>query len=145
MSISDQQVVVLRALLARDFDEHRKLYAKLDRDGIRTGYAPLISAAFCLAAEHRFAGSSRADIIEFVADARSRADSARTVIDPAAAERIIHAVTGDEDDITDINPNKRLEIQMTLLGALVADESLDSAGLDEFLAAARKLADQMTG
>lgn len=145
MPVTDQQVAALHALLAREFDEHRRIYAALDRDGIRNGYAPLISAAFCIAVERRFTGdSSRADVIEFVADARSRAESAMAAIDPAAGERIIRAVYGDED-ITDIHPNKRLEIQMALLAALAADENFNNAGLDEFLAAARKLADQMLG
>jgi hypothetical protein len=145
MPVNDQQVAALRTLLAREFDEHRRLYAALDRDGIRKGYAPLISAAFCIAVERRFSeDSSRADIIEFVADARSRAESAMTAIEPAAGERIIRAVYGDED-ITDIHPNKRFEIQMALLAALAADENFDDSTLDEFLAAARKLADQMAG
>ncbi len=35
--------------------------------------------------------------------------------------------------------------QIVLLGALVADEHFDDAGLEAFLASSRKLADQLMG
>ncbi len=47
-----------------------------------------------------------------------------------------------EEEIRDIDPSTRLGTQFLLLTALIADEHLDPAGLDEFLAGARDLADQ---
>jgi hypothetical protein len=57
------------------------------------------------------------------------------------AERVIMAVLAD-DSLDGIDPYKSLEAQSVLLAALVYDEDLDDAGLDAFLAKARKLADE---
>jgi hypothetical protein len=43
-----------------------------------------------------------------------------------------------------LNDETVIGTQIVMLSALIADEQLDDAGLDAFMAAARKLADQWT-
>ncbi len=49
MPVTDNQVIVLRALLADDQDLHKKLYAQLDRDRDSGGYIAMVSGAFARA------------------------------------------------------------------------------------------------
>jgi hypothetical protein len=143
MPLTDQQVAPLRALLARQYEEYRRLFALLDQAAKNKGYRVLVSAAFMVAAERRFAGDvSQAEVIEFVADTRSRSPHFVDQVDPVIAERVLmSAITGESLD--DVDPRTRWEAQGTLMAAMVADEHLDAAGLDAFLAEARKLADKL--
>jgi hypothetical protein len=62
-------------------------------------------------------------------------------MDPVIAERVVMAVlTGQSLD--DVDPRTSWEAQSVLMAAIVGAESLDDAGLDAFLAEARKLADE---
>jgi hypothetical protein len=141
MLLTDEQVAPLRAQLAGKLEEHRRLLARLDPAEMQTPYRMLVSAAFFVAAERRFPkGSTRADVINFVADARSRTQRLSEV-DPQVAERLILAVVGDER-IGDIDPKTGFETQMLLLAAFTADAKYDTADLEDFLADARKLANQ---
>src|ERR1039457_276768 len=143
MAVTEEQMATLRAQLEGDLEEHRRLLAQLDRAAAGTGYSALLSAAFCVAVERRFAkGTPAADVIEFVGDVRSRFDELANKIDPRTAERLILAVYTDEHVPDELDLETRFRTQLLLLGALIADENLDDAGLDEFLAHARKLADQ---
>lgn len=108
---------------------------------MRTGYNALVSAAFSIAADKRFTGSATAaDVIDYVAAVRSRADSAAS-LDPRIAERVLLAVISDEE-IGDIDARASFEAQLVLLAALTADANLDAAQLDSFMIRARRLADQ---
>lgn len=141
MRVTDEQVAPLRAQLAGHAEEHQRLFASLDASAARTGYRRLVTAAFCVAAERRFPeGSTASDVIQFVGDARSRTER-MAAVDPRIAERVIRAVISDEN-IDDIDPRTSFETQLLLLAAMTADARYDPAGLDEFLAEARKLADQ---
>jgi len=143
MAVTDEQMATLRAQLAGNLEEHKRLLAQLDRDAARTGYSALLSAAFCVAVERRFAqGAGTADVIEFVGNVRSRLSEAADKIDPRTAERLILAVYTDERVPDNLDLETRFRTQLLLLAALIADERLDDAGLDAFLADARKLADQ---
>jgi len=144
MVVTDAQLAALRAQLAGNLEEHKRLFAQLDPIAARTGYRALVTAAFCKAVEQRFATDSSADdVIEFVGDVRYRTDRTADEIDPRTAERLILAVYTDEP-IGDLDPKASFGTQILLLAALTADAQLDDAGLDEFLADARKLADQWT-
>lgn len=144
MGVTDAQVAALRAQLTGNPEEHKRLFAQLDPLAARTGYRALVTAAFCTAVERRFAPDGSADdVIEFVGDVRSRTGRAADEIDPRTAERLILAVYTDEP-IGDLDPKASFGIQILLLAALIADAQLDDPGLDEFLAEARKLADQWT-
>jgi hypothetical protein len=50
-----------------------------------------------------------------------------------------------EGSVADVSKTTLANTQLLLLGALVADEHFDDAGLDAFLASSRKLADQIIG
>ncbi len=63
------------------------------------------------------------------------------MLDPRTAERLIRAVYTDEDT-ADIDAATSYRTEILMLGALTADARLDDAQLDEFLAAARRTADQ---
>lgn len=63
-------------------------------------------------------------------------------LDPDVAERVINAVLG-HGTTRDLDKEAVTRAKLVLLAGLVADAQLDDAGLDEFLAAARKLADQL--
>jgi hypothetical protein len=141
MPLTDEQVAPLRAQLAGDLEEHQRLLAQLNTAEIQAPYRKLVSAAFFVAAGRRFPdGSTRADVIDFVADARSRTERLGEV-DPRVAERVILAVVGSER-IGDIDPKTSFETQMLLLAVFTADAEYDTAGLEDFLADARKVADQ---
>ncbi|MDQ2875857.1 MAG: hypothetical protein M3Y33_14130 [Actinomycetota bacterium] len=140
-AITDLQAATLRAQLAGHMDEHLRLLDQLDGPA-RAGYRTLVSAAFFEAARQRFPeGTSPADVIEYVGDIRSRLEGAADSIDPRIAERLILAVFTDEQ-IDDIDAVTNFRTQLLLLGALIAGENPGEARLDQFLARARKLADQ---
>jgi hypothetical protein len=129
--------------LAGDFDQYNRLYQQLDREAARTTYIALIDAAFFEAVDRRFAKAGTvADVIEFVADIRARSERL-SEIDSRAAERLIRAALGD-GSADDIDDKTRFGAEIVLLAGLIVDERLDDAGLDKFLAEARKLADSWT-
>jgi hypothetical protein len=104
----------------------------------------LIEAACFEAIDRRFAKTGTpASVVEFVGDVRSRSESAGEQLDPLVAEQLIRAVLG-EGSIDDLDDKTRFGTETILLAALIADERLDDAGLDDFLAHARKLADRWT-
>jgi len=145
MPVTDDQVAALRAYLSDDMDRYRQLFAGLDREAARSGYATLLAAAFFEAVDRRFAeDGTTADVIEFVADVRTRSQALGEVIDPHAAERLIGAALTDED-IDDLDAKAKGRLFAVLLAGLIADEQLSKDGLDEFLAEARKLADEWLG
>jgi hypothetical protein len=82
------------------------------------------------------------EVTGFVADIRARSERVRDALDPQTAERVVvSALTSD--DLDDLDAEELTKTKMLLLAAIIADEHLDDAGLDELLAAARKLADQL--
>ena len=143
MPVTDDQVAALRALLVDDIDRHKQLFGQLDRAEARKGYPALVTAAFGEAVERRFGQHYQpADIVSFVADVRSRSDRLARELDPDVSERVINAVLG-HGSARDLDKEAVTRAKLVLLGGLVADARLDDAGLDELLAAARKLADQL--
>lgn len=140
MPVDDQQVAALRAQLAGDYEQHKRLLRQVDEAGSLPGYMSLVSAAFLKAVDQRFAHASiPAAVIDWVADVRSRSPEASEAIDPAAAERVILSTLG-QGDISDLSGRDIRHNMRVLLALLVADEHLDGPALDAFLASARKLA-----
>lgn len=143
MPVTDNQVATLRAFLVGDMDEHHRLRGQLADEPDKVGYTALIAAAFWEAVERRFpSGTPKSEVIRFVGDVRSRAPEADELLDQDAAERMILAVFTDES-IAGLDTRTVVSHEVTLLSALVADEQLDDDKLDGFLAAARKVADQL--
>jgi hypothetical protein len=117
------------------------LFGQLERTAANQGYSTLVSAAFCTAVDRRFTeDSSIAEIVNFVADVRTRHLKNPDEIDPRVAERLIVAVYTDEQ-IGDLSLEAKFQTQFLLLYALVIDEQYDESALDKFLSEARKLAD----
>ncbi len=142
MKVSDEHVAALRTLLAGDFDEHDRALDILQQRGNWEPYNTLIQAAFFEAVDRRFGkGYTVAEIVQFVADARSRFDQSGSDVDARVAERLILAAQG-EGLIPDLDTNTVVGTEVLLLGAMMTDERLDSAGLDEFMQEARDLADE---
>ena len=143
MPVTDDQVATLRALLRDDMDRYRQLYDGLDRAQAKKGYPALVTAAFIEAVERRFgSGCQPADIVTFVADVRARSDRLAARLDPDIAERAIQAVLG-HGSVRGLDKDAVTRAKLFLLGGMIADANLDDAALGEFLAAARKLADQL--
>jgi hypothetical protein len=145
MAVTDRQVATLRAQLAGDLEEHKRLLTHFDEKSDARPYVTLTNAAFFKAVDRRFNSDTTADdIIGFVADVRSRSENVRATLDPRVAERVLLAVVKD-GDVSDLDRREARRSERILLNALIADEQLDSAGLDEFMATARKLADELLG
>jgi hypothetical protein len=143
MAVTDLQVATLRAQLAGDLEEHRRLLAQFDAKWDGRPYVTLTNAAFVEAVDRKFnSDTSDDDIIEFVADVRSRSEKVRLSLDPRVAERVLQAAVVDSE-ISDLDPAEVRRSQAILLNALIVDEGLDGAGLDEFMATARVLADRL--
>ena len=143
MPVTDDQVAALRALLVDDQDRHRQLFGQLDRAEARTGYPALVTAAFGEAVERRFGQRYQpADVVVFVADVRpgQTAWLPRSTPTPPNASSTPSSATQASATWTGKSVTRA---KLVLLAALVADARLDDAALDEFLAAARKLADQL--
>jgi hypothetical protein len=61
MTATDDQAAVLRAQLAGDYDEHRRLLADLNSRGELAGYTALVTAAFIEAVDRQFGPGHRDD------------------------------------------------------------------------------------
>ena len=145
MPVTDAQVVTLRALLSDDMDRYGQLFAQLDRAQVRSAYTALVTGSFCEAAERRFGTQyQQADVITFVGELRAQSERLAREVDPDIAERVIRAPLGD-GSVRDLSDAALAGAQLVLLAGLIADEQLDDAGLDAFLADACKLADQLMG
>lgn len=144
MAVTDVHVAALRAYLTDDFEEHERLVAPLVRAN-DTDYPALLGGAFYEAARRRFPSTWRpSDVIRYVATMRARYDEDATRIDPDAAERLIRHVLGDESARVHELDDMAKATQVLLLRELIADEALDDAGLDEFLARSRARAEVLS-
>jgi hypothetical protein len=142
MTVTQEQVDTLRAHLAGDFAEYHRLWTKLDRKSADSGYIALIAAAFFEAVDRRFAKTgTHSDIIEFVGSVRSRFDETGDDVDPHAAETLIRAALGN-DSGAELDDDTVVSTQIIVLTALILDEHLDDAGLDQFMNDARRTADE---
>lgn len=142
MPVTDAQAAALRALLAADEDLYRSLSANLDSAAADKSYRALITAALGLAVERRFGTNyDPAEIVVFIAHARARSDTAASRLDPDTCERVVRTALGA--GIVPGWDTKAITSAELLLGGLAADAGYTAAALDEFLAAARKLAAQL--
>jgi hypothetical protein len=143
MPVTDQQAATLRAQLAGNLAEHKRLLASLDKRADSRGYSALLTAAFYNAVDSRFARDSTLDeVTEFVADVRSHSERIRDALDPRVAERVlVSAFTNG--DLDDLDAEELTKTKMFLLAGMIGDQHLDDAGLDEFIAKARAFADEL--
>jgi len=102
------------------------------------GLGYLSYAAFVIAVRRWFGSPwTDADVVRYVGSVRGRGPDGDD-IDPLAAEGLIKRALGNGLPSVEVDPSA-LAI---LLSCLVADEELDSAGIDDLLATARTLADE---
>lgn len=142
--ISAEQMTALRTLLTGNLDEHRQVIAEMDQGGGWRGYNELITAAFFEAVDRRFGTRyTLPDIVEYVADVRTRFRDPNRGIDPNIAERLIRKALG-EGTTRGIDKKTLLHTEGVLLVALIVDEQFDDDAMDAFLAEARALADRWT-
>jgi hypothetical protein len=142
VEVTDEQVAVLRAYLADDGDESVRLHEQLIQSDGLDGYGEFVYAAFVTAVRRRFSPTyTHADIIRFVAGVRSLLSEEPDAIDPRAAENMIRRALNEH--VTDeVDQETKVRAQLALLIALITDEELDDAGLDEFLDTVRTLTGQ---
>lgn len=139
MPVTDTQVGCLRALLTRNFDEYERLIDELGHDGMRSGYFPLLTTAFLLAARAQFRGKNRTDMVEWVANVRVERDP-NGQIDPNVAERLI-LWTFDKASVDDLDVKTIDGHQTVMLSLLVDEQGFDDTGLDAFLQQVREETD----
>lgn len=145
MTVSDAQVATLRAFLEGDKPRYNELLARLDRQADSLGYSALVTAAFFEAVDRRFSKQSTpSDVVEYVADVRSRSGDTADAVDPRVAERLIREVLG-EGSTDDIDGRTSSTTKLFLLAALTADADLSSGELNEFLTKVRKMAEHLAG
>ena len=143
MPVTDQQAAALRAQLAGDVAGHKRLLADLRGAADGRGYSGLLTAAFYTAVDSRFTRESTLDeVTGFVADVRARSERVRDALDPQIAERVVVSAF-TSDDLDNLDAEELTRTKMLLLAAIISDQHLDDAGLDEFIAKARALADEL--
>lgn len=143
MPVTDEEVAPLRAQLSGRTEEHQRLFAQLSKEDVQTGYRALVTSAFMIAVERRFGRqTSPAALVEFVGEMRAHSDSLADKIDPHVAERVLQAVYAN-DRLSDLDARTVWQTHLLLLAGLVASARLDDNALDDLLAEARKMADQL--
>jgi hypothetical protein len=142
MTVTDEQFAALRAQLAGNHDEHRRLLADMNSRGVLGGYTSVVTAALIEAVDRRFGPEHRDDaaVTAFIGDVRSNFPGTDEEIDPAAAERVVRKALG-RGSVSDIEGPAIRRIERILLALMVADEHYSDEDLDRFLASARKLLD----
>ena len=145
MSVTDEQMVWLRAYLSGDLEEARRVNAQATAPGAAAGLGALVHAAFVLAARRKFAPRwTRAEVIQFVARVRGLLSEGPDVLDPAVAEQELRSAHGEKlTSRTDVRSRGRA--QFILLNALVQSLDLDDAEVAGLLDQARGLADSLLG
>lgn len=142
MSVTSEQVEALRAYLAGNPEEAERLHAHLAQGGGVAAYGALVYAAFVTAVRRKFSTWTVAQVVRYVANVRADLSKDGVDIDPRAAEILMRRALGESVD-GDLDEEVRSRAQIFLLTSLVADEQLDDAGIDEFLAQARARAERM--
>jgi hypothetical protein len=141
--ITPQPVAALRAQLSGNSSEHQRLVREFGGRDDRVAYSALVHAAFLEAVGRRFTKQSQAsDVIEYVADVRSREGAISTAVDPRVGEQLILEALG-RGTTEGIDSKTSSTAMLFLLTALVADERLDSAGLEQFIDRVTESADYL--
>lgn len=144
MTIQPAPLATLRAQLAGDTREHKRLLGQLAGRDDRVAYSALVHVAFLDAVDRRFGSrvASHTEIVDYVADVRSRLGEKAGVVDPQAGEQLILEVLGrGTTDGLDSQISSRA--MFFLLTALVTDECLDGPALDRLISRARETAECM--
>lgn len=147
MPVTDDMVATYRAFLSGDHEQWKRRRAALGTSPEATRpFFALLTGLFVEAVERRFDPSvSRDEIIGFVAEVRARSDELAERLDPHATERMISMVFDDDVATDDIPRDQTIGVRLTITAAIVGDEGMDSAQLEDFLSKSRALADEILG
>jgi hypothetical protein len=141
VKVTADQVTALRNALTGDSEGHKRMYDHLSPDD-KKGYTFLVVTSFLTMAERRFGGGgTKAQVVEFVGDLRSRY-GLEDEVDPRAAEHLLLAAFSDDVDIDDFDHERHGQLYIILLAGLVRDADLSDSELDALLVDTRKLADK---
>ncbi|GLZ05184.1 hypothetical protein Acsp03_26500 [Actinomadura sp. NBRC 104412] len=146
MTVTDRAVATLRTLLKGELEEHERLLNAMDENEANIGYSALVNAAFFEAARRRFLKdgkpASDAEVIDYVAYARSWSDRVAEDIDPSIAETVINMAI----EKIPANANKELDNnaaytnKLMLLAVLTRDANYSEGELEEFMEQTQELA-----
>jgi hypothetical protein len=143
MAVADDHVAALRAMIVGDFDQFAWHRQRVEQANGLADLNVILAAAFTRAVRRKFKDPfAMADVIQFVASERVRVDDRESDFDPLVAERLVLAALGYGSP-EGLDEDAAGFAQAALLVALIPDENLDDAGLNDFLAEARKLADSI--
>jgi len=144
VQVTDDIEAAARAYLRGDTAEYNQRIAELGRARETTvAFRAMVYAAFLLTVQYKFSKDTpREEIIDFVAEIRSRSDDLPDTIDPTAAERQITSVfTGENTD--DVDTRMELTIQMLFATAIVDDQGIEGQLFEQLMTSTRKLADDL--
>lgn len=146
MPVTDDMVATVRAYLEVDKERFQQLNAALGESSEESmAYQAMMAGAFMAAVTHRFnSRSSREEIIDYVAQVRSRSESMAEALEPSATERMIESIYSDVD-IDDIDVRMVMSIEMYIAVAIVTDKGISGPALDEFMDTAREYAEKILG
>jgi len=137
MATADQ-LDLLRATLTGDFDRQNEIRARFAEDDW-SGYGVLIGAAFFVAVRRRLGGGyAPADVINLVAQVRSRFDPDGDTYDPRAAELLVRSALGEDTPTQQYSDKAVVGIQTLTVGALAADGGIGN--IEEFISKTDALA-----
>jgi hypothetical protein len=148
MAVSGVAVNALHELLAGHLEEYRQRLQQLDQAEARH-FSTIVNAAFLEAARERFikdgTPASDEEVIDYVAWARSWADSTAQELDPKAGELLINVVIEKLPlaALDDLDGNTAFSGKLLLLATLIREAKLDEEGLAKFMERARETADMM--
>jgi hypothetical protein len=139
MAAGKKPEAALRALLTGDFEIYKQLLRSLDAAEARD-FMGLVSAAFLKSVDWQFGSADLPTaVVEWVGKIRSESAVGARAFDPVVSEQVI-LVALDLSEGSDLTAKQLRDAQLLLLPVLVDDQHLDSAAIDELLAAARDLA-----
>jgi hypothetical protein len=148
MTVADEAVATLHDLLARRFDEYTRRLNQLSKEEA-SDFSTMVNAAFFEAARRRFMkdgkAASDADVIDYVAYARSWDEGAAEEIDPQIGELMINFVIEklSMDALKDIDNNVAFRTKMMLLAAFTRDADYSEDEVAEFMEQAKEVAKEM--
>lgn len=145
ISVTDQYVAALRAMLTGD-GEYDRLSAELQaRDGARSGdvISALTGIALFTAARRRFPdGWTNTDVVRLVGQVRARFADEAGDIDPRTAEGTLRGALGDAAAAENLDKGAMAVAVPALLSVLLDQQGIAGAtAIDAFLADVRPLAD----
>jgi hypothetical protein len=148
VQVADEAVATLHDLLARRFEEHSRRLNQLNKTEVEH-FTAMIDAAFFEGARSRFIRDGKtaddAEVIDYVAYARSWDAGSAEEIDPDAGERLINVVIEKlpMEALDDIDNEVAFNTKLMLLASFVRESNYSEEGLAEFIRQARDTAAEM--